>query len=289
MSENGATEGMQHGTLLFPCTFHDQWFDNFYTGEIPWHWHNDIELGIVTDGSLTVRDNDGTWTVHEGEGYFFNSGIMHEMGNCGTKGEGNGHLLSVVFDPGIISVISPAVMQYPRGLLLQPDIRWQEEILEKMKRLFITGTIKPFCYELSVLSVIADILFTIISKSETDVLRNQKAKQDGRKIMDETRIKAMLDFIRQHFNENISVGNIAAAANISESECYRIFKRILNTTPVNHLLDFRIRTAANMLIEEKKTISEICYSTGFNSPAYFTKAFHEYAGYTPKEFRNRLR
>ena len=278
-----------HGNPLFPCTLYDQWFDDFYTGAVPWHWHEDMELGIVTDGTLMVRDNDSSWTAREGEGYFFNSGIMHEMEHSGSRGEGSGHLLSVVFDPDMIAVMPRTALLNPRGLLLKPDIAWQADILDRMKKLFVTGTTKPFGYELSVLSALADIVFTIVNRTYAGQNRNSPVIVKGKKMLDETRIKTMLDFIRLHYAEDISVAGIASEANISESECYRIFKRILETTPVAYLLNFRIRTAADELNEPGKTISEICYDTGFNSPAYFTKVFRQYCGYTPKEFRGKLR
>ena len=56
----------EHGTRLFPVACY---LDRFPQDEIPWHWHNELELGIITDGSATVEIGSAKYEIHAGEGF----------------------------------------------------------------------------------------------------------------------------------------------------------------------------------------------------------------------------
>ena len=60
------------------------------------------------------------------------------------------------------------------------------------------------------------------------------------------KIKLMLIYIHEHYPENLSVKELAAAAYTSERECYRIFREHLHTTPIAYLTAYRIQIACQM-------------------------------------------
>ncbi|WP_413699419.1 AraC family transcriptional regulator [Psychromonas sp. KJ10-10] len=57
----------------------------------------------------------------------------------------------------------------------------------------------------------------------------------------EARMQKLLTFIHEHYAENLSVKNISEVANISESECYRLFKKTLKSTPNQYLTEYRLQ------------------------------------------------
>ena len=64
---------------------------------------------------------------------------------------------------------------------------------------------------------------------------------------------------------------------------YKKVKALTGKSPVHFLRSIRLTKAKNMIKGQKGTISEISYSVGFSSPAYFTKCFKEEFGYSPSE------
>ena len=56
---------------------------------------------------------------------------------------------------------------------------------------------------------------------------------------------------------------------------------------IQYLHDYRIRKATRMLLEGKKSISEISESCGFCTPSYFGRRFQEVFGCSPREYRQK--
>lgn len=83
----------------------------------------------------------------------------------------------------------------------------------------------------------------------------------------------------------MTITEIASAANISKSECFRCFSELSRTTPIEYVNQFRLFQASQMLITSKESVSDICYQTGFNSTSYFSKKFKEQYRMSPKEYR----
>lgn len=98
-------------------------------------------------------------------------------------------------------------------------------------------------------------------------------------------IESLNKIIEQNIsNEDISITQIAGELSMSRSSFNRKIKGILNLTPGEYINLFRLKKAAQLLIEENYRINEICFLVGFNSPSYFTKCFQKQFRMLPKEF-----
>ena len=103
----------------------------------------------------------------------------------------------------------------------------------------------------------------------------------------ERRLRFFLIFIENHYQEDISLTDIAASAHVSKSECLRCFQTHLHTTPYRYLVDVRLKHAVNHLCSSHGTISEIALRSGFNHFSHFSRSFRAKTGMSPKEFRKR--
>ena len=96
----------------------------------------------------------------------------------------------------------------------------------------------------------------------------------------------MLDYIHNHFAENISLTEIAKVAGIGERECLRCFQRTIQLSPMQYLLKYRIMRGADLLLQNPaSSISEIAGLCGFDSPSNFAKMFKRFYNTTPREYR----
>lgn len=87
-------------------------------------------------------------------------------------------------------------------------------------------------------------------------------------------------------NPEFDVNMFAQALNIGRTKLFLKLKGITGQTPNDFILNIRLKKAQMLLIQaDTKTISEIAYEVGFNSPSYFIKRFRELFGMTPAQFQ----
>ncbi|WP_301246427.1 helix-turn-helix transcriptional regulator [Paenibacillus vandeheii] len=79
----------------------------------------------------------------------------------------------------------------------------------------------------------------------------------------------MVEWIHMHFADSIKLEDIARAGQLSRSETCRYFKQMLKTTPMQYVIDYRIRKSVEMLQIPDYSITQIAYEVGFNSTSYF--------------------
>lgn len=71
---------------------------------------------------------------------------------------------------------------------------------------------------------------------------------------------------------------------LSKSQVYRKIKLLTGIAPNQLIQEFRLRNSLKILKKDSKTISEIAFDSGFNSPAYFAKVFRKRFSITPTYF-----
>ena len=84
-------------------------------------------------------------------------------------------------------------------------------------------------------------------------------------------------FMDNNFADNINLDNIADEALFSKFHFIRLFKQTYNKTPHQYLTAVRIEKAKQLLLI-KKSISEVCFSVGFDSISSFTGLFKKCDG-----------
>ena len=102
-------------------------------------------------------------------------------------------------------------------------------------------------------------------------------------------MKMMLQYVQDHYQEELSTAKIAQSAAVSESECLRCFRCVIGTTPIQYTKQLRIQKAAELLESTDEKVSDIGALCGFQEMSYFAKSFREMKGCTPREYRKRHR
>ena len=99
------------------------------------------------------------------------------------------------------------------------------------------------------------------------------------------RIKIVYDHIMSHFTEEVRIKEISDKLNISEAAFYKFIKNQTKKTYTQIINEFRISYASKLLMNSDKTISQICFESGYNNLSYFNRKFKEIMRQTPHEFR----
>jgi AraC-like DNA-binding protein len=98
-------------------------------------------------------------------------------------------------------------------------------------------------------------------------------------------INSAISFMRGHYREPVSVGDIAAAAGLSTYYFSRIFKQAMQQSPHVYLLDIRLDHAKTLLATTVHSMEDIAAATGFQSTSHFIRAFKQNNNMTPSVFR----
>ena len=97
-------------------------------------------------------------------------------------------------------------------------------------------------------------------------------------------LQPALNHISNHFDEPISIEELAALSLMSPPNLIRYFRRYLDVTPHEYLLLYRLKQSKRLLVSTAESIESIAELCGFNSASHFARAFKKANQMTPKEF-----
>jgi AraC family transcriptional regulator len=112
-------------------------------------------------------------------------------------------------------------------------------------------------------------------------------KQNGR--MSERRLRQVLSYIEGNLNKNISLSDIAAVTGLSVSHFKSLFRESVGLPVHQYLIRRRVERAKSLLAEDKMSISEIAFESGFAHQSHLARHMRRVLGVTPKAFRETLR
>ncbi len=92
------------------------------------------------------------------------------------------------------------------------------------------------------------------------------------------------EFIEAHFTEDITIGDISAAAGVSPQYLCRVFRRRTDMRPFQYINCRRIQHAKQLLAAGSMSVAEISRQAGYNDVSYFCKLFRRQEGVSPKKF-----
>jgi AraC-like DNA-binding protein len=98
-------------------------------------------------------------------------------------------------------------------------------------------------------------------------------------------MKKVMAFIEENLtNSDLNVDQLANCVSLSKVQTYRKVKAISGLSIVEFIRTVRLKKAAQLVLEGSLNFSEIAFETGFSTPSYFSKCFHDHFGKTPSEF-----
>jgi len=91
-----------------------------------------------------------------------------------------------------------------------------------------------------------------------------------------------------NFKRKITLEEVACLTNKSVSAFSHYFKNVTKTTYINFLTQIRISHACELLKSTNMSITEVCFESGFNNWANFSKHFKEKCKISPSKYRASL-
>ena len=100
-------------------------------------------------------------------------------------------------------------------------------------------------------------------------------------------LAGLLGYIRSHFQEELSVPELAHISHTSERTFFREFRTMTGYSPHEYQTKLRLQYAITRLSERRKPIEEIAREAGFCNGCHFSRHFKKAYGMTPLEYRRK--
>lgn len=273
----------EHRTTALPIACYQTTINQNVHGHIPLHWHDEVQFVRIIKGEAIFQVNEERLEVREGDGLFINSGCLH----MAEEKEQSGCIyLCLNVSPHFLlsqelysTYVSPYLLatNLPYIFIDAKEV-WGKNIIDAMLNVNESIRQKLLYYEL-------DLTVQLTNMWKNLLVNGFHLEYDQTEIVKSQRMKQMLNWVHLHYAEKMLLDDIARAGQLSRSECCRYFKRMLRTTPLNYVMDYRIQKSVLLLQESDSTVTEVAYQVGFNSTSYFIDKFRKSMNVTPLAYK----
>lgn len=126
-------------------------------------------------------------------------------------------------------------------------------------------------------------------KQEEKRLSEKAVQQEEERAAEGIRLNAVsesiLEYIKNHYKEDISLQDVAEAMNYSDAYFCKLFKQCFDKSFTVYLSEFRVEKAKQLLADVMINIKDISYEVGYRDSNYFARVFKRIAGVTPSDYR----
>ena len=277
----------QHGNEQFPFLVSYQKLSEYESGSFMWHWHPEIEITYVQKGTMCYKVNHMVYHLKEGDIVFNNSGALHS----GTmENQKDCAYIPVTFDSRLIygffrstvnsKYVDPVIQDSMLpAICIDQSEPWHKPFREYLLRIIDLDEKKPDFYELDI-TICLQSMWRLLLEHIT--YEPQASRENS---LEYDRIKKILSYIEENYQNKITLNDIAGHIHLCESECTRLFKRHMNTTLFAFLQEYRIERSLEFL-QDDQPVSAVADKAGFSDPNYYSKVFAKIKGCSPREYRN---
>ncbi|MGN0614568.1 MAG: helix-turn-helix domain-containing protein [Porcipelethomonas sp.] len=245
------------------------------------HWHNGFEILYVTNGELLLRVGERDYILRPGGFAVINCKTVH---SASGRNHCRNLLLQIPFEtiqkniPDIDRIMIRCICKDEQSATGSfADIK---NILDKLENLYVS---EHDCgYLLRLNSLVYEILYQLVMKFKTGADPDVKRKTE-RNIQ---RLGIVLQYVRQHYSENISLSDAASMVALNREYFARFFKKYMGMTFMEYVFAVRIERAYYDIVNTDYPLKDIAARYGFEKNyGFFTRKFREQYGCNPQKIR----
>lgn len=254
-----------------------------------WHFHPHYQLFTVVEGVGTRFIGDDIRHFEAGDTVFLAPNMPHLWRSERAYFDRDNALQTqgiVVyftadflgedfFDKPEMYVLKQLLINSERGLDLKNALR--ESVVTDLK---ILNTLDGFEGILKLLN----ILHTLAQSSEYQFIASA-GYENTYKVSETERMRLVHEYVLKHYKEKIGLSAVAALSNMTEAAFCRYFKNRSNKTFLEFVNEIRIGHACKLLVDDKISIAQVCYESGYNTVSNFNSQFKALKGTSPKQYQ----
>ena len=154
----------------------------------------------------------------------------------------------------------------------------QKDILRYLNAILQEATSQSMSYELVCHNLLEILLIKILRHQHFDleVGKQSKATKD---------ISFIKHYLETYYHESIQLEDLASMTHLSRFYISHSFKKEIGMSPMEYLIDIRIKESKILLRTTNYSISQVADIVGFTTPTYFSKQFRKSTGISPTDYR----
>jgi AraC-like DNA-binding protein len=248
-----------------------------------WHFHEEFELTLITKSSGSRLVGDSIDNFKEGDLVLLGKNLPHTWRN--ESSIGSEALVIHFFDNIFGDKFFDLPEMYKIKRLLSDSRRGvnilgktNERVVELMNKIEHNSGSQTIIYLLSILQEVA----------ESDDVKEISSEGfvNSMNLTDSDRLKKVYEYIMNHFDEDLNLNKAAEVANMSPSAFSRYFKSRTRKSFTQYVIEIKIGYCCKLLINEKLSIADVCYRSGFQNLSNFNQHFKDITGLTPKKYQS---
>lgn len=265
-------------------TFLFTWKGTRLKQEDNYHSHDFLEVAFVLSGNGRYRIEDCIYEVTEGDLIIFNPGMKHQA----LLSETNENPTTEFF----VGFSDVQLKDLPRNYLPLPDgahvLHTAGDLRQKLFRICSSmeaenAVCRQGRYFMLKAYLIQMILLIIRDQCEpVERAEGYSFESVNKKYV----VEQIVSYFEDHYNEKISLDQIAENMYLSPFYISKIFKSETGDTPIRHLINIRLEKAREILEKGNcGSIQEVAASVGYDDAYHFSKLFKKHFGMSPSQVK----
>jgi AraC-like DNA-binding protein len=258
-----------------------------------WHFHPHYQVFTVLEGSGTRFIGDDIRHFEAGDTVFLGPNIPHLWRSDRAYFEGNSDLKT----HGIVVYFTEDFLG--EHFFQKPEMHMLRQLLQKGRRgLDIMGNARDYVKKSLTELVVTDGFGAILEMLTTLHILSQSSEVsyitslgyvNTHKVSETERMQKVHEYVMKHFKEEIRLNEVAALTNMTEAAFCRYFKSRTNKTFSDFVSEIRVGYACKLLVEERLSVTQICYESGFNTVSNFNRQFKNLTNKSPLQYQKEYR
>lgn len=252
------------------------------------HFHDCLEINYIINGSGTNFIEDKQFELCQGDIYVINNLERHK---ALTNGELK--MLVIVVKPSLVLGGNSSDYEFlepffNRNINFSNCIKSGERDYCKLEEIILEIWSEWNMKEEGFRLVLKSLLLKLFAILYRHYKLNQSIGEglsEFRKSYD--RIRDALDYMHDHFQNDISLDDIAKKSCMNRTYFSSFFKKVMGMGTNQYLESLRLESAARMINLSSHQMMNISLECGFNSISNFNRAFRKYFGVSPTEFKSK--
>lgn len=252
--------------------------------QVPVHWHREVEIIYIEQGVLQISIGGQQYEGNAGDVFFVPPGELHLMGSEDLHVK----YCAILFPLRFISFQTEDFLEEQllgplrRDMLMFPHKIEEKAIEKKIAKILVDLIelnqkkntflhIQTRIYLLQMIEILyKNNLFIKAQKERTDLLQRE-----------------MLSYIQNHYQEKITLQDLAAQFHLSEKYVSRYFKQHFFLTFKQYIQHLRLTKAKELLESSEMSVLEVALTAGFPTVNYFIHTFKDMYGITPFQYKKK--
>lgn len=255
--------------------------------EYPIHFHDDMEVVYVLEGSITLRNGYYTYTLKQGDIFILNDREMHSF----QKTDEENIVMMFQMDLAYFSRYYDNLKNNFFVTDIEDDSDESLEVLRTLlAKIMMEILQKGYGYEHKVIESTHNLIACLLSDFQYFVMENGRFKNElknkGNKIL-AGRLNRITDYMYDNYTRKLTLSEIADREHLSIYYLSHIIKEATGLSFQDLLSYIRVEESERLLLGTNKKIGAIAEETGFSAVRYYIKHFEQWFGMHPLEYRKK--